>query len=165
MFSFFRESQTLSKKKSAFFQNFSSRIVKTVLYVSGRSIRKKTGKLFLSYRFRTLRETCLAFGQSLFSLTLKIVFYMSIETVRTFSNEESSPKKIVFNIFLEHWANLFQPFPATFSGVGKTESSETREHFDELFSLENGLLIQVWSCTNFFLASCKNFNKNLSKSH
>ena len=54
---------------------------------------------------------------------------------------------------------MFQPFPATFSGVGKTESTETREHLDELFLLENGLLIQVWTRIKFFLAYSKKVTK------
>ena len=51
---------------------------------------KKISYLFVSYPFRTLREICLAFDQSLFSITLKFEHYMSIETIQTFSKKETS---------------------------------------------------------------------------
>ena len=79
---------------------------------------KKNSYLFVSYRFRTLRETCLAFSQSLFSITLKFEFYMSIQTIQTFSNEETSlGKKYVYNIFLEHWAIHFRLSSKEFPGA------------------------------------------------
>ena len=101
-----------------------------------------------------------AFFQRVSGSFVKMPFYLSIAKLcENFLFRKLSQ----FFINLGHWANLFQPFLATFSGVGKTESSETREHLDELFLLENGLLIQVWTRIKFFFGLQQKSNKNLSK--
>ena len=61
---------------------------------------------------------------------------------------------------------LSECFPAIFgffNGVVNTVFVEPREHLDELLWIENGLLIQVWTCAENFLAYYKKFTIGLSK--
>ena len=90
MFSFFKNSRHWARKNRPSFKTFPAGFTKLYYTCPGDQSGKKNSYLFVSYPFRTLREICLAFDQSLFSITLKFEHYMSIETIQTFSKKETS---------------------------------------------------------------------------
>ena len=106
-----------------------------------------------------MSKTFPAFFQKFSCRFVKIPFYLSIRKVW------GNFFRILLQLFIDlgHWASAFQPFSVFFNGVVNTAFVEPREHLDELLWIENGLLIQVWTCAENFLAYYKKFTIGLSK--
>ena len=106
-----------------------------------------------------MSKTFPAFFQKVSCRFVKIPFYLSIRKVWGIFF------RILLQLFIDlgHWASIFQPFSAFFNGVVNTAFVEPREHLDELLWIEKGLLIQLWTCAENFLANYKKFTIGLSK--
>ena len=106
-----------------------------------------------------MSKTFPAFFQKVSCRFVKIPFYLSIRKVWGFffGYFYSSPSILdIERVFSSHF-RLF------FNRVVKTAFVEPREHLDELFLIENGLLMQLWTCAENFLAYYKKFTIGLSK--